>query len=195
MWPDPTRMTDEALDAELTEIAAKIADADANGSKIGELQSRLFRLRAEMAFRRGKGDEMADFPFNNDASQAERKRVLENDRKVSSYMAHATANVDEDRGGRYAATGSSPTVTGATPISYPTQPSHSPWHHDPISDEPPLGYSVEDHDAVGEQHERAGSAVPVEPTNRMDTAGTAAAAPALSHVVTGVAAVKSRRRM
>jgi hypothetical protein len=140
---------------------------------------------------------MAHFPYQNESSQSDRRKTLENDREVraSTYLQQAQANVDEDRGGRYAATGSSPRVTGASPISYPQQPSNSPWHHDPVGDEPPLGYSVEDHDAVGERHERAGSAVPVEPTNRMDTAGTAAAAPALSHVVTGAVAVKSRRRM
>jgi hypothetical protein len=155
MWPNPTRMTDSALEAELNQVAAKIADADANGWKVGELEARQFRLNAEIAFRRGKEANVADFPFNNDASQAERKRVIENDRKVSTFMAHAAANIDEDRGGRYAAVGSSPRVTGASPISYPQQPSNSPWRHDPVPMEEPLGFSVEDHDPVGEPHELA----------------------------------------
>jgi hypothetical protein len=186
---NPTLMDDD-------ELADELAMAETMAKNLGanwQAEARLFRLRSEMAFTRNKETDMADFPFTNDASQAERKMTLENDRKASSYMAHAAANAEEDRGGRYAASGSSPRVIGASPISYPTQPSTSFWSRDPVPDEPPLGYCVEDHDAVGELHEREASAAPVEATNRMDTAATAA--PALSHVVTGAVAVKPRRRL
>jgi hypothetical protein len=153
MWTNPTVMNDQQLETELSQVEAALSQLEANGGKVGELEARQFRLNAEIAFRRGKEANVADFPFNNDASQAERKRVIENDRKVSTFMAHAAANIDDDRGGRYAAVGSSPRVTGASPISYPQQP--SPWHHDPVGLEPPLGFSVEDHDPVGEPHELA----------------------------------------
>jgi hypothetical protein len=152
----------------------------------------------EMAFRQSKEDEpMADFPFVNDASQAERKRVIENDRKASSYMAHAATNVDEDRGGRYAAIGSSPRVIGAAPVSYPTQPEGSPWHSDPVPPEMPLGFSVEDHDPVGEKHELGGDAVASAAPNSqfgLDTADVAAAAAQeLKHHVDVAAAVSKSR--
>jgi hypothetical protein len=35
---------------------------------------------------------MADLPFNNDASQAERRRILDNDRKTSTYHQQAQAD-------------------------------------------------------------------------------------------------------
>jgi hypothetical protein len=36
-------------------------------------------------------------------------------------------------------------VVGATPVpSYPPQPANSPWSSDPVGDEPPLGYSIDD---------------------------------------------------
>jgi hypothetical protein len=202
MWPNPTRMTDEVLEAELNQVEAKIADADANGSKIGQLQARLFRLKSEKAFRQSKMEEPTIGNPADEISQREKRRILAEDRQVrSTYLQHAESAVDEDRGGRYAATGSSPRVIGASPISYPQQPTNSPWHHDPVGDEPSLGYSVEDHDAVGERHERAGSAVPVEPTNRMDTAdgGSPAAEELDRHVITppvaGPTSKGFRRRM
>jgi hypothetical protein len=47
------------------------------------------------------------------------------------------------------------TVIGATAtISYPQQTAGSPWKEEPIGQEPPLGYSVEDQEPVGELHER-----------------------------------------
>jgi hypothetical protein len=35
------------------------------------------------------------------------------------------------------------TVIGSAPLpQYPELPESSPWHHDPVPDEPPLGYSI-----------------------------------------------------
>jgi hypothetical protein len=96
--------------------------------------------------------------MNNPAdeiSQAEKRRILANDRKVmSSYLAHAQANVDDDRGGRFAAVGKAATVTGTSPGPiYPRLPPTSPWHSNPMPPEPfidgtgegnRLGYSVDD---------------------------------------------------
>ena len=89
----------------------------------------------------------------DEISQTERRRVMENDRKVATYHFVAQSAVDDERGGRYAVEGKA-TVTGSSPISYPAQPTHSPWHHDPIGTEPPLGYSIDAIDPVGEVFER-----------------------------------------
>jgi hypothetical protein len=36
-------------------------------------------------------------------------------------------------------------ITGTTPVAWvPPQPPDSPWASDPVGDEPPLGYSVDD---------------------------------------------------
>jgi hypothetical protein len=35
-------------------------------------------------------------------------------------------------------------VVGSTPIAYPKLPASSPWAHDPVPNEEPLGYSVDD---------------------------------------------------
>jgi len=94
---------------------------------------------------------------NSDITQKEKREILENDRKVrqaSTYHSVAASSVDDERGGRYAHAGRSTTVVGSSPISYPAQPAQSPWHHDPAPDEPPLGYSVEEMEPVGEVHER-----------------------------------------
>jgi hypothetical protein len=91
----------------------------------------------------------------DDISQAERRRVMANDRKVmASYHSVAQSSANEDRGGRFAFSGSSTTVVGSNPISYPTQPTHSPWHSNPYPDEPPLGYSVDEMEPVGKPFER-----------------------------------------
>ena len=99
--------------------------------------------------------------MNNPAdeiSQAIKRSVMENERKVgSSYFHHAQASADDDRGGRFAAV--NPTsVTGSTPASqYPRQPATPPWSHDPCGLEPSLGYVIDQQEAVGEPHEIAAS--------------------------------------
>jgi hypothetical protein len=147
---NPTAMTTEELADELRKAEAMAKEFGGNW----QAEQRLFRLRSEIAFRRSQDKEDETMIGNpaDEISQREKRRIL---REASSYMAHAAANIDEDRGGRYAATGSSPRVIGASPISYPQQPSNSPWHHDPVPMEEPLGFSVEDHDPVGERHELA----------------------------------------
>jgi len=86
-------------------------------------------------------------------NQAERRRVMIEERRLKTYHGHAQSSVDDERGGRFAFSGSSATVTGASPIAYPAQPAGSPWASDPIGSEPPLGYSVETQETVGEPHE------------------------------------------
>jgi len=96
----------------------------------------------------------------DEVTQRERREVMRNDRRVreaAAYHSVAQGSVDDERGGRYATEGSKQTVIGSSPISYPTQPEHSPWRRDPVPDEGPLGFSVDAHEAVGEMFEQSAS--------------------------------------
>ena len=91
----------------------------------------------------------------DEVSQSEKRRILAEDRRMRTYHAVAQASIDDDRGGRFGVVGRT-TVTGAAPISYPRQPSGSPANQAAmVGDEPPLGYSVDALEPVGELHERA----------------------------------------
>jgi hypothetical protein len=67
----------------------------------------------------------------DEISQALRRQVLANDRKIaaerklSTYLDHSQASANDDRGGRFAVR-SPTTVVGAAPIAYPTQPPTAP---------------------------------------------------------------------
>jgi len=101
-----------------------------------------------------------------DATQAERKAVLQNDLRVRrqadafSYHDRAVADAEVELGGRFGALAKPTVVSG--PV-YPQQPANSPWHSDPVPDEPSLGYSVEAVEPVGEPGEIARSVAEVEP--------------------------------
>ena len=97
----------------------------------------------------------------DEISQAERRRIMAEDRRGRTYFGQAQ-HADDDLGGRYAKVHST-TITGSSPISYPAQPSTSPWHHDPCPPEPPLGYSVDDVEPVGEVHERGPPSIAAAP--------------------------------
>src|SRR5215831_20291940 len=94
-------------------------------------------------------------------SQAERRRIMLEERRLRTYHGQAQASMNDERGGRYAHSGNSTTVTGASPVSYPAQPAGSPCHHDPLPTEPPLGYSVDEQEPVGEVFERGSTSTPV----------------------------------
>jgi hypothetical protein len=92
--------------------------------------------------------------------QADRRKYLENEKRLreqgttepkSTYASFAEAFADEDRGGRFKAVNQT-IHTAATPV-YPEQPPNSPFHHDPVPDEPPLGFSINEAPVVGEPHE------------------------------------------
>jgi len=89
----------------------------------------------------------------DDIPQSERRRIMAEERRMRTYHGHAQANIDEDRGGRFAFSGSPTTVTGASPISYPTQPDHSPWAKDACPPEPPLNIDINALGPTGEPHE------------------------------------------
>jgi hypothetical protein len=104
----------------------------------------------------------------DEISQALRRQILANDRKVSeerrmsTYHAHSMS-IDLEMGGRYSKL--HPTsVTGSTsgPV-YPEQPETSPANQAAlVGPEAPLGYDINAMDPVGEFHER-GDAPPSEP--------------------------------
>ena len=140
------------------ELADELRKAEAMARKLGgnwQAEQRLFRLRAEIAFRSEEGETMTGNPAD-EISQREKRRILAEDRQVrTTYLHHAESSVDDDRGGRFAAIEKSATVIGTSPAVYPPQPEGSPWRCDPVPMEEPLGFSVEDHDPVGEPHELA----------------------------------------
>jgi hypothetical protein len=73
---------------------------------------------------------------------ADEKRRAMREPQASTMHEHAQSMADETNQGRFRATGT-PTVIGAMPIpKYPELPSDLPWHHDPVPDEPPLGYEI-----------------------------------------------------
>jgi hypothetical protein len=94
--------------------------------------------------------------MNNNAdeiSQAERRRIMIEERRLRTCHGHAQHTDEDIYGGRFAKVNTT-TVVGAGSISYPTQPANSPWHRDPVPAEPPLGYSVDAQEPVGEVFER-----------------------------------------
>ncbi len=80
---------------------------------------------------------MIEHPFENEANQKLRRETLRNDR--STLLDHARAHADDAAGGRFKRELAT-SVVGVP--NYPKQPETSPWHHDPVGPEPPLGLDV-----------------------------------------------------
>jgi hypothetical protein len=85
-----------------------------------------------------------------ESSQSEKRRVLANDqsvrdqRQASTYHAFGMIDADEPRG-RFQNMSGTMTVIGATPVpQYPRLPESSPWHSDPVPNEEPLGFRVDE---------------------------------------------------
>jgi hypothetical protein len=55
-WVDPAVMSDGEIEAELSGVAVKLTQAREAGGKIGELEARQWRLRAEQTFRERRSD-------------------------------------------------------------------------------------------------------------------------------------------
>ena len=80
----------------------------------------------------------------DEITQAEKRQVLANDRRASLHD-HATAQVNDSLGGRFAKAVHQTSVTGTMPIAAPPRISESsPWARgvDPSGQEPPLGLDV-----------------------------------------------------
>jgi hypothetical protein len=81
--------------------------------------------------------------------QAEKRGTLLNDARVcnqsqngdtGTYLSHTHSEL----GGRFAVA-EHQTITGVVSPSPPPLPANSPWHgSDPVPDEPPLGYRIDD---------------------------------------------------
>jgi hypothetical protein len=69
----------------------------------------------------------------------------------TTYHQLAAAEFSVDRG-RFTAREKA-AVTGAEPVKYPRLPETSPWHHDPLPAEEPLGLDVNAMVPTGEPHE------------------------------------------
>ena len=92
----------------------------------------------------------------DEVSQAERRRIMAEERRGKTYMGHAL-DAELELGGRYAKVHTT-TVTGSTPgPTYPTQPEGSPWAKDECPPEPlidgrsegnTLGYEIDIPDAA-----------------------------------------------
>jgi len=90
---------------------------------------------------------VTEYRFENEASQREKREVLRND----TYLSRAASEIEP--GGRFAKL-HSPTITGALPgPQVPQQPPTSPFHHDPVGSEPPLGFAVDEMVPVGTEVE------------------------------------------
>jgi hypothetical protein len=105
---------------------------------------------------------MVDPEVSNPAdliSQKEKRRILAEDRLArSTYFGHAN-DVELEMGGRFAKLTPTSVIGASARSVYPQQPEGSPWRDDPVPNEMPLGYSVEEHEVVGEAHERTGSSI------------------------------------
>ena len=77
--------------------------------------------------------------LSHQEEQIERRRVLENDKRIreqgSTFLAHTHNDL---AGGRFAAVGAA-TVIGSTAVPQYPQAS-TPFQRDPVPDEPPIGF-------------------------------------------------------
>jgi hypothetical protein len=107
--------------------------------------------------------------------QQDRREVLRNDAKVrgATFSDFAQAEASEARG-RFTAHERS-TVIGSAPSPASAYPAGPAWTCDPVGPEMPLGYSVEDHEPVGEPAEIRASIASLGPT-------PAQAPPGRSHI-------------
>jgi hypothetical protein len=101
-------------------------------------------------------------PYHNQSFQAERRQVLANDVRVrrEGTTYHKLAQAEQEIGGRFAVNRPKPQITGTSASQVPPQPDGSPWRTDPVPDEEPLGFSVEEMPVVGEPHESVASEAP-----------------------------------
>jgi hypothetical protein len=106
--------------------------------------------------------------FNNPASQAERALAVEQERLArltNTRVAYGDV-VDPPATGRWAKPQQNPDPSRL----YPRLPEgNSQWGGPQVPEEPPLGYSVNDLEPVGELHELAAGAAVVLPTAPMPT--------------------------
>jgi hypothetical protein len=85
-------------------------------------------------------------PFNNPTSQAERARVIRDEKWLNTRKALQEV-LDPSLGGRFARARVEEQIS---PTSYPRLPDNSPWHHDSVPDEEPFGIDIQSVAPCGE---------------------------------------------
>jgi hypothetical protein len=97
--------------------------------------------------------------MTEEISMAERRRILAEELRFKTYMAHTDTFLDDNRGGRFSVTKPAALI-GSGPIHYPQLPQDAPANQAlMVGDEMPLGYDINAMDAVGEPHEVKASEV------------------------------------
>jgi hypothetical protein len=110
---------------------------------------------------------------SSDAEMKERKALV-GSTTTMTFFSQAIAHLGLDAQGRHAAA-AKVSVSGVAPfVKYPKMPSGSPWAEDLSGVEPPLGWSVEAQEAVGEPHELAASIVQLPEGDEVANEATAA---------------------
>ena len=94
-------------------------------------------------------------PYDNPATQDERKAILRND----SYFSRQQ-NTADDAGGRYAKLTPSNVIGSKPTPQYPSLPASSPWSQFDQNVEPVLGFSVDAMEPVGTPTEVQSSLAP-----------------------------------
>ena len=115
----------------------------------------------------------ADYPFNNSSSQREREQIIRAERRAQTKLGRQEAEYELERQGRFAKPN---TISGTQPsVKYPQCWGRDapPQWHDPVGLEPPLGFSVEDHSAVGEHHEIEASLAKLDDAQKAHSDGAA----------------------
>jgi hypothetical protein len=75
---------------------------------------------------------------------ADLRRQQQQKEPPNTLHQHALASANDTVGGRFAALGN-PHVVGSAPIpKYPELPANSPSHFDPVPNEPPLGFAIDE---------------------------------------------------
>ena len=86
-----------------------------------------------------------------------KRATLENDRKVReglSYHSLVRSGADDERGGRFASVNKASVSRLEAATLYPRRPASQWGGVDPIPDEPPLGYEIDQQEATGEIFEQ-----------------------------------------
>jgi hypothetical protein len=91
---------------------------------------------------------MTKLPYQQEATLAEKLLAHEEATLAGTRRAY-TEIVEPSAGGRW----KKPAQPSDPAKLYPPLPASSPWHHDPVPDEEPLGFSVEEMPVMGEPWE------------------------------------------
>jgi hypothetical protein len=98
----------------------------------------------------------------DEITMAEKRRIISEERRHSTYLDHSRASADDLAGGRFAKHNPT-TVVGASSVSYPTQPETSPSNQLAMMPEEPLIDGTGEGNVLGYAIDRPGEAAAPEP--------------------------------